>query len=358
MAERVSAQCFIQLSSEFMISRNVAKSVARLVLIVGILCATNVSETFAVPTWSSSQSYAGFGDTSDLEWRGVTNVSTYVPGNSFLQLSFGKWRPLDLWSHDPIRLLSSQRLYSVVNNAYVGEEGHERVHANDEMGTTVRTNPGHDAQQNARFAEVVSEQDRELLSRGNAIAEVDSDIQDNSFFSRGRFSTGTFMEWTLTERSYAQSEADASFSATYRVNEPLNYSLSATLGGSGDVDLGFRMTDDDGNDIALVEYSDGLSREIQICGTLLPGEYDFSLTATSISRMRGQVVESRGGEGVFDVNFKTFAIGSFAFDPAMHDVAAVANSEPTLHSVPESASDTTLLLAGVGLLGLRRRRER
>lgn len=321
-------------------------------------------------SWNHTTDYSGFGDVSDLYWQGETKVSKYIPpsrdssGLNAIDYQFGgEWRKIDLWMPpNPIELKASQRNGFARANATVDEPPYVTTSANYDASRydgTAKTSEGPDGMYHAIFAEVVTEQD-ELLGQGNAIVEYDSHIADDGFSLNGRLATNALIEESLTESSLSIAYAQTTLSAEYDVHETLGYSLSASFGGVGDLLLELLVYHDD-ELVATHGYTEGHTADLQICGTLFPGEYAFRFRGSSNSQFIGQEAIYEGGEAVFDIQFDTESNpshGGLLYLEEPHgepDWGGLSVS----HAVPEPEADAYLLALGIiAAYGLRRRRQR
>jgi hypothetical protein len=344
--------------------------------IVGAVTSTAKLHAFEVTSKSQVQeSWTGFGDDFNPTWSGVTKkVNWTLPkpasygSYGSLVISIADWGGIYDFEYKPIELLWSNRSVD-----YSAEAAIDEVVASDAYDPE-SSQSGPWSSSHARYGEVTDLRGT-LLANGSTIGTQWSDVKEASLTAEGRVSASAIMESSVLNRGRARAASKSQLEATYRINEPANFSLTGMLAGGGDLSLDFELVDDAGN--AVYKLSPTVSEvggawKFDLQGTLDAGTYTLSVSADVAARMGGYQSTHLGGEGEYEVNFSATPVtpfvprekpqwqndllklhaGDFGLLWSNEVTPPAANTEASL-IVPEPQTCAMLLL-GMTLLGRRR----
>jgi hypothetical protein len=169
--------------------------------------------------------------------------------------------------------------------------------------------PGGWSSQSGDYAEVIDLDDF-AVGRARSLITYSTEVHQSWFSFHGRTGTESAIDPLMESRSNAVARAEGLFEAVYDVTSPLDFDLTGSFAGSGDV--GFYLWVDDflTKENIFREYltnpqPDGMRKEFALSGTLDPGVYHFKLVTESKSLRDGSQVIRAGGGGEFAVDFAT-----------------------------------------------------
>ena len=366
------------------VSRQLFKLCVFKALLVSFFCVSHTTFGFDISesTWNgfdiSDYDTQWWGDTETVNWsryRGYTS-------NGMISISAGWFGGLKLSGfidkgYKPIKLTNSVRTTETSTKADTYVPGdHETAEKESKSSSSGDSFDNPFTSKKAHFAKVIDLDDL-TLSEGRAIAELQSDLDNSSFSVSGRVFADTVVDPISNSSSVSTAYAKSVFEASYRVNEPMDFSFNGSISGLGDLNFTVGVEDlDSGVILHLFEPSNfdesGKTYDFATGWELEPGNYNFFLSLDTDSEAKTIGYYDEGGLAEYSLDFlaqprtpeevNIVYYGVISGSSSMVDssngehFASTPDSSETSSIVPEPGTTALLLLGLASIAGLRRRR--